>query len=49
MADPSVLIIPPANEKVDAKYSDFQCLSAEILLLIFENVSAPISLLLYHS
>jgi hypothetical protein len=44
MANPSVLIIPPANEKVDAKYSHFQNLSAEILLLIFENVGIPISL-----
>jgi hypothetical protein len=43
MADPSVLIIPHANEKVDAKYSHFQNLSVEILLLIFENVGTPIS------
>jgi hypothetical protein len=44
MVDPSVLVIPPANEKVDAKHSHFQNLSAEILLLIFENVGTPISL-----
>jgi hypothetical protein len=44
MAGPSVLIIPPTNENVDAKYSRFQDLSAEILLLIFEDVSAPILL-----
>ena len=44
MADLSVLRIPSANEKVDAKYSHFQNLSAEILLLIFEKVGTPISL-----
>ena len=44
MADPSVLIIPPANEKVDVRYSHLQNLSAEILLLIFENVGSSISL-----
>jgi hypothetical protein len=44
MADTPVLTIPPANEKVDAKYSHFQNLSAEILLLIFESVGTPTSL-----
>jgi hypothetical protein len=44
MADPSVLMIPPANEKIGAKYSHFQNLSAEILLMIFENVGTPISI-----
>ncbi len=44
MAGPSALMIPPAKEKIAAKYNHFQNLGAETLLMIFESVGTPISI-----
>jgi hypothetical protein len=46
MADHSVLMIPTSGDELAGTGSHFQNLSTEILILIFENVSALMNLAL---